>query len=533
MLIALAARMALAAGLVVGTNAVAQTPPASAPPTPLTIHADRSGPIINRDIFGQFAEHLGHGIYDGVWVGRSSSIPNVRGIRSDVVKALRALKTPVVRWPGGCFAEEYHWRQGVGPVDKRSSTINSNWGDAIEPNTFGTDEFMDFVSQIGSEAYITVNVASGSPQEAAEWLDYMTADKPTTQEKDREANGHKAPYRVKYLGIGNESWGCGGAMTPDDYVEHMKVYARFARNLDPAQSGPLAMQRIAVGPDGAKQDYTEAVMKAWKDRVWSWSIEGLSLHSYTTGGWPPAYAATGFAEKDYATLVKETLGMEAMIANTTAIMDRYDPNKQVGLIVDEWGTWLAPTAGTNPGFLVQQNSLRDAVIAALNLDIFARHADRVRMTNIAQMINVLQAMIVTDGPRMLLTPTYYVYRMYAPFQDAQLISTTFEPGVYGQGALAMARVDAIAARDKRGGVWLAVTNIDPNRPADISVAIEGVKARSVTGEVLTADRVDAVNTFEKPDVVEPRPITAQAVGGRIQLHLPPKSVTVVSISDQR
>lgn len=498
-------------------------------PTSLTLHPNVPGPTIDRDIFGQFAEHLGSGVYGGVWVGKASKIPNVRGIRSDVVQALRAIKVPVVRWPGGCFAEEYHWRRGIGPADKRISTVNANWGDALEPNTFGTDEFMDFVDQIGSEAYVTVNVGSGTLQEAAEWLEYMTTDQPTTLGKERAANGHKAPYRVKYLGIGNESWGCGGAMTPENYVEHLKAYSRFVRNLDPAQSGAKAMQRVAVGPDADKPDYTEAVMKAWKDHGWSWGVEGLSLHAYTTGGWPPSYASTGFGEKEYAVLVKEALGMDAMVANTSAIMDKYDPKKQVALVVDEWGAWLAPTPGTNPGFLMQQNSLRDAIIAALDLNIFARHADRVRMTNIAQMVNVLQAMILTDGPKMVLTPTYYVYRMYAPFQDAELIPATFDAGVYSAGGLSMPQVDAIAARDKQGKLWLAVTNLDPNRSADISAAIDGAAARLATGEVLTAARVDAVNTFDSPDVVKPQPVSFQAVDGRIPLHLPPKSITVVSL----
>jgi alpha-L-arabinofuranosidase len=523
------------AGMAALACALASSPGWAQPaPTSLTVHADLAGPTINRDIFGQFAEHLGQGIYGGVWVGKASAIPNVRGVRSDVVQALKAIKVPVVRWPGGCFAEEYHWRRGVGPADKRVSTVNANWGDSVEPNSFGTDEFMDFAEQIGAEAYITVNVGSGTPGEAAEWLEYMTASPTSTLGAERAANGHKAPYRVKYLGIGNESWGCGGTMSPENYVEHLKAYSRFVRNMNPAQngagaSGSGAMQRVAVGPDAGKPDYTEAVMKAWKDHGWSWGVEGLSLHAYTTGGWPPAYPSTGFGEKDYATLVKEALGMEAMVADTSAIMDRYDPKKQVGLVVDEWGAWLAPTPGTNPGFLMQQNSLRDAIIAALDLNIFARHADRVRMTNIAQMVNVLQAMVLTDGPKMVLTPTYYVYKLYAPFQDAELIPATFDAGVYSANGLTMPRVDAIAARDRQGRLWLAVTNLDPDRPADILAAVDGASARGAKGEVLTAARVDAVNTFDKPDAVKPEPVSIAAVDGRLPLHLPPKSITVVSL----
>jgi alpha-L-arabinofuranosidase len=361
----------------------------------LLVEADQPGSKIDRNIFGQFAEHLGTGIYGGVWVGTESPIANVRGIRSDVVAALRALRVPNVRWPGGCFADEYHWRDGIGPAEKRKSTVNANWGGATEPNSFGTHEFMDFIDQIGSEAYVSVNVGSGTVHEAADWLEYMTAGASTSGGQARGANGHPEPYRVRYLGIGNESWGCGGAMTPEYYVSQLKIFSRYVRNYNPSQAGEEAMRRIAVGPDGANTDYTEAVMKAWHDRVWSWDIEGLSLHAYTTGGWPPKHPSIHFDEGEYASMLKETLAMDALIAKHAAIMDRYDPQKKVPLIVDEWGVWLAPLPGSNPHFLVQQNSLRDAILAALNLNIFARHADRVRMANIAQMVNVLQAMIIT------------------------------------------------------------------------------------------------------------------------------------------
>jgi alpha-N-arabinofuranosidase len=525
--------MRIASGLMAVAMAVAAAlAGAAAPgaPVALAVQADRPGPVIDRNIFGQFAEHLGTGIYGGVWVGRESPIPNVRGIRSDVVAALRAIRVPNVRWPGGCFADEYHWRHGIGPASQRRTTINSNWGGASEPNSFGTDEFMDFVGQIGSDAYVSVNVGSGTVQEAAEWVDYMTADPSTTAGRERAANGHPAPYKVKYLGIGNEMWGCGGAMTADHYVEQLKLYSRFVRNYNPAQTGGEAMRRIAVGPDGAKTDYTEAVMKAWKDHIWSWDIEGLSLHSYTVGGWPPRMASTGFGEADYAKLVKETLGMEQLVATHSAIMDRYDPDKKVPLVVDEWGVWLKPTDGTNPGFLQQQNSQRDAIIAALNLNIFARHADRVRMTNIAQMVNVLQAMILTDGPRMVLTPTYHVFKMYVPFQDARLIPVSFDAGSYRVGEVTLPRVDAIAARGKDGALWLALTNLDPNQPVEIDATLAGARGRTARGSVLTAARVDAVNTFDAPNSVAPKPIDAAVRNGRLIVTLPAASITVLAVT---
>lgn len=359
-------------------------------------------------------------------MGPDSSIPNTRGIRNDVVAALRAIKVPNVRWPGGCFADEYHWRSGIGPTDTRRVTVNTNWGGVIEPNTFGSHEFFDFVEQIGAEAYLSVNVGSGIVQEAADWLEYLTATHPTTLAKERIGNGRSAPFQVKYIGLGNENWGCGGAMSADYYVDLMKVFARFTRNYDPSQKS----LKIAVGPDGAKTEYTEAVMKAWSERDWSWSIDGLSLHNYTVNGWPPSKPATGFNEVDYARFLEETLSMDTLIRTHSEIMDRYDPEKEVALVVDEWGAWLAPTEGTDPGFLIQQNSVRDAILAALNINIFARHADRVRMANIAQMINVLQAMILTDKEKMLLTPTYHVFHMYVPFQDATFVPVSFDKGSY-------------------------------------------------------------------------------------------------------
>ena len=509
----------------------AQTVPAtSAEKVLLTVDVSKTGAKIDRNLFGQFAEHLGHGIYDGIWVGPDSKIPNTRGIRNDVVAALKALKVPNIRWPGGCFADEYHWRNGIGP--QRAMTLNPNWGGVIEPNTFGTHEFMDFLDQIGAEAYISVNVGSGTPREAAEWLEYMTTAQPTTLEKERAANGHPAPYKIGFLGIGNESWDCGGNMTPDYYLSQLKIYSRFVRNFNPEQQDNQQMLKIAVGPGGDEPrftEWTEAVMNAYEHHTWSWDIDGLSMHSYTVVKWPPSYASVGFGETEYAQILKTTLDMDGLITKHSAIMDKHDPQKKVALVVDEWGAWYAPLPGSNPGFLVQQNSLRDAILAALNLNIFARHADRVRMANIAQMINVLQAMIMTDKEKMVLTPTYYVYKMYVPFQDATFVPVAFDAGTYQHSDSTLPRVDAIAAKDKTGKLWLEITNVDPSREIEIEASLTGITAKAAAGETLTAAKVDSVNTFEVPNTVVPTPIAAQVHGGRLTLHLAAKSVTVISI----
>lgn len=496
----------------------------------LSVDVSKSGPKIDRNIFGQFAEHLGHGVYDGIWVGADSKIPNTSGIRNDVVAALRAIKVPNVRWPGGCFADEYHWRNGIGP--QRAVTLNPNWGGVVEPNTFGTHEFMAFLDQIGADAYISVNVGSGSPREALEWLEYMTAAQPTTLEKERAANGHPAPYKVGYLGIGNESWACGGNMTPEYYLSQLKIYTRFVRDFNPEQQGNQQMLKIAVGPGGSETvwtDWTETIMKAYQNRPWSWDINGLSMHYYTVVRWPPSFASVGFGESDYAQILKSTLDMDSLIAKQSAIMDKYDPQKKVALVVDEWGAWYAPLPGSNPGFLVQQNSLRDAILAALNLNIFARHADRVRMANIAQMVNVLQAMIMTDKEKMVLTPTYYVFKMYVPFQDAMFVPVMLNAGTYTQGDIILPRVDAIAAKDKGGKLWVEVTNVDPEEPVEIKLSLAGIAAKSVAGETLAAPRVDSVNTFNAPNTVMPKAVSAKVQAGKLTLHLAPKSVTVISV----
>jgi alpha-N-arabinofuranosidase len=496
----------------------------------LSVDVSKAGPKINRNIFGQFAEHLGHGIYDGIWVGPDSTIPNTRGIRNDVVAALRAIKVPNVRWPGGCFADEYHWRKGVGP--QRVVTLNPNWGGVVEPNTFGTHEFMDFLNQIGSEAYVSINVGSGTPQEAAEWLEYVTAALPTTLAKERAANGHPAPYEVANLGIGNESWDCGGNMSPDYYLSQLRIYSRFVRNFNPAQQEKDQMLKIAVGPGGGEARWTawtEAVMKAYQQHTWSWDINGLSMHNYTVGDWERKFTSTGFGETEYSQFLKLTLGMDDLISKHSAIMETYDPQKKVALVVDEWGAWYAPSPGSNPGFLVQQNSMRDAMLAALNLNIFARHADRVRGANIAQMINVLQAMIMTDEEKMVRTPTYYVFKMYVPFQDATFVPVVFDSGTYTHGDISLPRADAIAAKDTAGKLWLAITNLDPNQSVEIEASLAGVTAKAAAGEILTAPKVDSVNTFDAPNTVVPKPISAEVQGGKLVLKLEPKSVTVVSV----
>lgn len=508
--------LALLAGCLMSSSALAQAETATA-----MLHADRPGPRYNRQIFGQFAEHLGHGIYGGVWVGKGSPIPNVDGYRKDVLDALREIHVPVVRWPGGCFADEYHWRDGIGPAKARKVRINTHWGGVTEPDSFGTNEFMGFVDRLGAQPYIAGNVGDASPAEMAEWVEYMTSPTGSTLAKERAANGHPAPWKVPYFGIGNELWGCGGNMRAEYAADVTRRYATFVK----APAGEKIM-KIASGPNIDDYHWTEVMMREAGE-----SIDGLSLHYYTVPeNWEHKGSATQFDEHDWAATLAHTWRMDELLTRHSAIMDKYDPGKRVWLVVDEWGTWYDVEPGTNPGFLFQQNTLRDALVAAINLNIFARHADRVRMTSIAQMVNVLQSMLLTDGPRMIKTPTYWVYDLYKPWQDATVIPIDLTSPWYDKDDFAMPAVSASAVRDVGGQVHVALANADPGHPVTVNLKLDGVQETSVAGQIITASDMRAFNGFDHPDAVRPAPFTnARIANGALTVDLPPKSVVVLDL----
>jgi alpha-L-arabinofuranosidase len=495
---------------------------AEAPFATVTIHANRPGPVINRNIYGQFSEHLGHCIYGGIWVGEDSSIPNVRGIRSDVVAALRRLQVPVIRWPGGCFADEYHWKDGIGPRRDRPRMINTNWGGVVEDNSFGTHEFMDLCGQVGCEPYITGNLGSGSTQEMMEWIEYMTSDADSPLANLRRSNGHAAPWHVKYFAIGNESWGCGGDMRPEFYADNFRRYNVFLKDY-PGNS----LYRVACGPNNDDYNWTDKVMAAAGS-----GMNGLALHYYTLkNGWTDRGSATEFDESGWMATLVQASRMEELVQRHSAIMDRYDPARRVGLMVDEWGTWYDPTPGTNPGFLEQQNTMRDAIAAALTLNVFHRHADRVRMSNIAQMVNVLQAMILTDGPRMVLTPTYHVFEMFKVHQDATSLSVETATPDYVRGSARIAQVSASASLGRNGLIHLSLVNADPDRAIPVVCQVPGANLKLVSGRILTAPTMQAHNTFESADAVKPAPFSDFDVrGDAIAATLPSKSVAVFEIA---
>lgn len=488
----------------------------------VSVDTGKPGPVINKNVYGQFAEHLGTGIYGGLWVGQNSSIPNTRGWRNDVVGALKELKVPLVRWPGGCFADEYHWRDGIGARNKRPVKVNTHWGGVAEDNAVGTHEFFDLVEILGTEAYINGNLGSGTPQEMAEWLEYMTSDTKSSLAELRRKNGRKAPYKVAYFGIGNEAWGCGGNMKPEYYANLYNHYATFLKT--PPDARP---KMVASGGNDNDTRWTEVLSKEAAR-----GTDGISFHYYTlpTGVWEKKGAATGFPESEWFSTMQQTLRMDQHIKQNVAILDKNDPEKKIGFYVDEWGTWYDVEPGTNPGFLFQRNTLRDAVVAALNFNIFHAHAERVRMTNIAQMVNVLQAMIITDKEKMLLTPTYHAYKMYIPFQDATSLPVAVDNDVaYSSNGKGVPGISATAARAKDGKVYIALVNTHPTRASDVTLNVAGLAVGGVAGQVLTADAMDAHNTFEQPQAIKPAPFSARAQDGKLTIKVPAKAVMVFAV----
>lgn len=508
----------LLSGLTIAAPLQAET---GGQPTSATLHAGQPGPVYHKEIFSQFAEQLGHGIYGGLWVGKDSAIPNTDGFRNDVVAALRELKVPVIRWPGGCYADEYHWRDGIGSQNTRPVKVNTHWGGVTDPNTVGTDEYFELLKLVGAKAYVSGNVGDAPPSEMAAWVEYMTAPAGTLAD-ERAKNGHKAPYELPFFGIGNELWGCGGNMRPDYAADVTRRYATFIKVPEGTET-----LKIASGANTDDYKWTEAMMSIAGDQV-----DGLSLHYYTLpdGGWPPHTDPIHFDETGWADALAQSEHIDELITKHSAIMDKYDPKKRVMLAVDEWGAWYQQDPGTHPGFLRQQNTLRDAMIASTTLDIFAKHADRVRMSAIAQMVNVLQAMILTDGAKMVRTPTYWVYDMYKPWQDATVLPIALDTPSYTKGKFTIPAISSSAVKGKDGLIHIALSNVDPDTSNTVTIALDGTNAKSVSGTVLTAPAITSHNTFDDPDAVKPVAFNgARLSGGKLVVTMPAKSIVVLTL----
>ena len=447
---------------------------------------------IDRNIYGHFSEHLGRCIYEGLYVGEDSNIPNMDGLRKDVIEALKGMGLPLLRWPGGCFADEYHWKDGIGPKANRKKMINTHWGGVVEDNSFGTHEFMRLCELLECEPYINGNVGSGTVQEMSEWVEYMTFGGLSPMAKLREENGQKEPWKVKYFGVGNENWGCGGNMRPEYYADLYRRYQTYIRNY-----GDNELFKIAGGPNVDDYNWTKVLMEIAEP-----FMDGLSLHYYTyVNSWDDKGSATEMTEQDYYRVMKNTWKMEELVTKHSHIMDKYDPKKRVALVVDEWGTWYNVEPGTNPGFLYQQNSMRDALVAGINLNIFNKHADRVRMANIAQLVNVLQSVILTEGEKMIKTPTYHVFDMYQEHQDNYLLEsyiTTSDIDIEGSKVPAMTES---ASMNASGQVVITLCNLELDKEKKIDATTLDFSPKKVTGHIING-KMDAINTFDAPEVIK-------------------------------
>jgi alpha-N-arabinofuranosidase len=487
----------------------------------LVINADLGNTTISKHIYGHFAEHLGHGIYGGIWVGENSTIPNTRGIRNDVVKALKEIQIPNLRWPGGCFADEYHWMDGIGPKDLRPKMINTHWGGVTEDNAFGTHEFLDLCEQLQCEPYICGNVGSGTVEEMSKWVEYINSDNDSPMTQLRKQNGRTDPWKVKFWGVGNENWGCGGNMTAQFYADLYKRYATYCRNY-----GDNKLFKIAGGANGDDYQWTEILMgNAAK------LMQGISLHYYTVPiDWNHKGSATQFDEQLYFETVRKTLVMEQLLTKHSHIMDQYDPDKRVALVPDEWGTWYDAEPNTNPGFLFQQNTLRDAIVAGINLNIFNNHADRVKMANIAQMVNVLQAVIITDNEKIILTPTYWTFFLYKVHQDAMLLPVHLQSDKYTIDDQSVDAISVSASKNKDGKIHITLVNVDPKQQQSIQTTIRGANIKNVTGQILTAGKLNDHNTTDGPNNVKVTDFKdAKLSKGDLHITLPPKSVVLLQL----
>jgi alpha-N-arabinofuranosidase len=487
----------------------------------LVIYADSGKNVISKHIYGHFSEHLGRCIYGGLWVGDNSAIPNTDGVRNDIIDALKHIKIPNLRWPGGCFADEYHWMDGIGPGNKRPKMVNTNWGGVTEDNSFGTHEFLNLCELLGTEPYISANAGSGTVEEMAKWVEYVNASGETPMANLRRENGRDKPWNVKFWGIGNESWGCGGNMRPEYYSDQFRKYATYCKDY-----GDNKLFKIASGAYDFWYEWSETLLKNISS-----GMNGMSLHYYTVKGWEGSKGfATDFNTDEYFATLKRCTRIEEAIVNHIAVMDKYDPEKKISLIVDEWGTWFDTEPGTNPAFLYQQNTLRDAFVAALSFNIFHKYCERIKMANIAQLVNVLQALILTDNEKMLLTPTYHVFDLYKVHQDAVFLPVELKTGNYVVDNDSLPAVSATASKNNNGVIHISLVNIDPENGKSIICNVKEYKLNQVSGNIITSGDIKDHNTFDEPDKIRIKEFKDLSVkDGKLLINLPAKSIVEIEL----
>lgn len=491
----------------------------------LIINENKELSTIEPEIYGHFSEHLGRCIYEGIYVGENSEIPNVNGMRTDVVEALKELKVPMLRWPGGCFADEYHWKDGIGPKETRKKMINTHWGGVVEDNSFGTHEFMELCRQIGCKTYVNGNLGSGTVQEMSEWVEYMTFNGVSPMADLRKKNGHEQPWKVDFFGVGNENWGCGGNMTPEFYANEYRRYQTYVRNYD--HEKPI--KKVCCGANVDDYFWTEGVMKTcFSHAEWAHGfMDYLSLHYYVhPEGWEIKGSSTDFDGEVWYKTLNKALHMDELITRHGTIMDKYDPEKKVGMCVDEWGAWYTCEPGTNPGFLYQQNTVRDALIAGITLNIFNKHSDRVKIAALAQMVNVLQSVLLTEGDKMIKTPTYHVMHMYRHHQGAKLLESSVT-GIdeIGTDEWKVPKVTESVSKDKDGIITITLNNLSIESAEEVEVQLANGVYKVVEARIVTNSDMHAHNTFEAPEEVTEKDFNDYEVKGEnILVKLPVNSV---------
>lgn len=491
----------------------------------IVINTDLGKETIDKHIYGHFSEHLGTCIYGGYWVGEDSEIPNTNGIRNDVVSALKDMGIPNLRWPGGCFADEYHWMDGIGPRENRPTMINTHWGGVTEDNSFGTHEFMELCNQLEAEPFVSGNLGSGTVQEMSQWVEYFNSSNVSPMTDIRKSNGQDEPWGVKYWGLGNETWGCGGNMTAQFYADMLRLYSTYTKNY-----GENRLFKVAVGPSGDDYEWTETLMKNGNPGR---SFQGLSLHHYTVcNNWTVKGSATQFDEGDYITTMSKTLFMKELLEKHSNIMDKYDPENRVALVVDEWGNWHDVEPGTNTGFLYQQNTVRDALVASVNLDLFNNNARRVKMANIAQTVNVLQAMILTKDDQMVKTPSFYVFKMYKVHHDATLLPSNVTCDDYSYEDESIPAISTSASKDANGKIHVTISNLDPSSSKAVTCELRGVeKVSFANGSIITGEKINSYNDFGKAEEVTEKNFNDVKVNGNVlTINMPAKSVVMIELN---
>ncbi len=485
------------------------------PTVKMVVNANDKRSVIAPEIYGHFSEHLGKCIYGGIFVGEDSSIPNTNGIRNDVIAAFKQIKMPLLRWPGGCFADDYHWQDGVGERKSRPARINRYWGWDTEDNSFGTHEFFKLCELVGCEPYLAGNLGSGGIKELSDWLEYITFDGNSTLANERRKNGREKAWHLKYLGIGNENWGGGGSMRPEYYTDEYRRYQSYCTSFS---EEPL--YRIASGANVDDYNWTEKFMANISDC----HAEALSLHYYVlpTGKWEKKGDAVRFDDSEYYNTIKGAYYMDELITRHGNIIKHH--SKKIKLAVDEWGNWCDVEEGTKEGHLYQQNTMRDAITSAINLNIFNSHSDIVCMANLAQAVNVLQSLLLIDGEQLAKTPTYHVFDMFKGHQGGTLVYSHCEN--FEHDSIPMIS-QSVSIKDNKMTITLANASLDSEFEVNANIidfAGANVKSCKITGDA------HSHNTFESPCNVDITEHSATLCDSKLKVILPPCSVALVEIA---